>query len=71
MVKIRLARTGGRDKLFYRIVALDESRKRDGKALDIIGYWKPSTKKIEIDKKKLKKWQDLGAIVTTAVAKLM
>ncbi len=71
MIKIRLARGGTKNKPFYRIVAIEESRKREGKPLDILGYWHPGKDTKKIDKKKLKFWIERGAKVTKAVEKLL
>jgi small subunit ribosomal protein S16 len=70
MVKIRLSRLGSKGKIFYRIVAADEKRKRSGKFLEILGYWHPQTQKAELNKERIKHWVERGAIVTKAVEKL-
>ncbi len=71
MIKIRLARGGRKNKPFYRIVAIEESRKREGRAQDIIGFWHPAKDIKKIDKKKLKFWLERGAQMTRAVKKLL
>jgi small subunit ribosomal protein S16 len=71
MIKIRLARGGVKNKPFYRIVAIEESRKRGGRPLDVIGYWNPQTNDLKIDKYKLKEWIEKGAQKTAAVDKLL
>ena len=71
MIRIRLARGGTKNKPFYRIVAIEKSRKRGGKALDILGYWDPIKDVKKIDKKKLKEWLSKGAKISKAVDKLI
>ena len=71
MIKIRLARGGVKKKPFYRIVAIEESRKRGGKPLDVIGYWNPQKSDLKINKDKLKVWIEKGAKKTTAVDNLL
>lgn len=71
MIKIRLSRGGSKNKPFYRIVAIEKSRKRGGKPLDIIGYWNPQKNDFKINKDKLKVWTEKGAKKTTAVDKLL
>jgi len=71
MIKIRLARGGVKNKPFYRIVAIEESRKRGGRPLDVIGYWNPQKDELKIEKDKLKEWVDKGAQKTAAVEKLL
>ena len=41
MVKIRLTRAGARNRPFYRIVAVDERRPRDGRPLEFLGTFDP------------------------------
>ncbi len=71
MVKIRLSRVGKKNDPFYRIVAIEENRKREGKPLEILGYWYPAKDTKEVNKKRLKSWVDNGAVFTKAVNKLL
>ena len=73
MVKIRLFKTGAKKRVSYRIVAIESQKKRNGKILDTIGFYDPKTNPptVKIDKKLLKKWQDVGAQITPAIAKLI
>jgi small subunit ribosomal protein S16 len=71
MIKIRLSRLGKKNRPFYRIVAIESSRKREGKTADILGFYDPIKSKIQIDKDKLKKWLEKGAVVNESVKKLL
>ena len=71
MIKIRLARGGVKNSPFYRIVAIEEGRKRGGKPLDILGYWHPKKNVIKISKEKISLWKKKGAKTTSAVEKLL
>lgn len=71
MIKIRLSRGGAKNAPFYRIVAIEERRKREGKPLDILGYWHPAKDDKKIDKEKIKQWVGKGAQITDAVKKLI
>ncbi len=71
MVKIRLARFGRKKDPHFRIVAIDESKKREGESLAVIGYWHPKKKILNIDKDKLKDWVGKGAMLTEGVKKLL
>ncbi len=71
MIKIRLARGGVKNNPFYRIVAIDERRKRGGKPLDILGFWHPAKGIKKIDKKKIDTWVSQGAQITKAVKELL
>ena len=72
-VKIRLARRGAKKKPFYRIVAVDSASRRDGRALDYVGYYNPMTEPadIKIDQDKVKNWIELGAQPTDTVRSLL
>ena len=44
MVKIRLTRAGAKKRAFYRIVAIDERRPREGRPLEFLGTYVDSTR---------------------------
>ncbi|MBT3168709.1 MAG: 30S ribosomal protein S16 [Candidatus Cloacimonetes bacterium] len=73
MVKLRLRRMGKIDAPFYRIVALDSRKKRDGAYLESVGYYDPKTEpltlKIDIDK--AIKWLEVGAQPSDTVRSLL
>ncbi len=71
MIKIRLSRTGTKNKPYYRIVATDERKKRASSSLGVIGFWHPRKKVIKIDSKKLDYWVGKGAQITEAVGRLI
>lgn len=72
-VKIRLTRMGNKKRPFYRIVAMDAKTRRDGRALDFLGYYNPMTDPadIRLDQEKLKEWMDKGAEPTDTVKSLI
>ena len=68
-VKLRLRR-GGRKKLpFYRIVAIDSRKRRDGQYIEKVGIYDPTPDPaiIEIDREKALKWLNEGAIPSDTV----
>lgn len=73
MVKIRLTQTGSKNRKTYRIIAIDESKRRDGEALEIIGHYNPLVKPAEItvNQERLDYWTAHGAQVTDAVKKII
>ncbi len=73
MVAIRLRRGGAKKKPFYRIVVIDSRKKRDGRVLDIIGYYdpKPETPEYKIDKERYDSWVQKGANASEAVKSLI
>jgi small subunit ribosomal protein S16 len=73
MVKIRLSRAGAKKRPFYRIVAIDERVRRDGRPLEYLGTYDPIArpKKIDLDAEKLAGWVRKGAQVSPTVASLV
>lgn len=73
MVKIRLAQTGARNRRMFRIVAIEEGKKRNGKPVEILGYYNPQTKppELKFDQARVDYWKSCGAVVTSGVAKLI
>nr|QCI06577.1 ribosomal protein S16 [Erythroglossum lusitanicum] len=49
MLKIRLKRLGKKKKACYRIIIIDSRNKRDGKALEEVGFYNPLTKEYKLD----------------------
>ncbi|KAF7846802.1 hypothetical protein BT93_L3715 [Corymbia citriodora subsp. variegata] len=41
VVRIRLARFGCKNRPFYRVMAADSRSPRDGKHLEVLGYYNP------------------------------
>ena len=72
-LKLRLTRMGSKKKPFYRIVAVDSASRRDGRALDYVGYYNPLTEPAEIkfDQDKVKSWIELGAQPTDTARSLL
>ncbi len=72
-MKLRLTRMGSKKKPFYRIVAVDSASRRDGRALDYVGYYNPMTEpaEIKIDQEKIKTWIERGAKPTDTVRSLL
>lgn len=71
MVKIKLTMFGRKKAPFYRIVAITGKERREGKPLEVLGFWNPATKEIKIEKEKMQAWIKKGAQVTAGVAKLI
>jgi small subunit ribosomal protein S16 len=65
-VRIRLARMGAKKKPFYRLIAADSEAPRDGKFLEILGYYDPMKDPaiIKVHKEKINYWLGKGALVS-------
>lgn len=70
---IRFAKIGRRGERKYRIVVKEKRSKRDGKAVDFLGWYEKTVKGVtkEIDKDKVKYWQERGAQLSPAVKALL
>ncbi len=73
MVKIRLTRIGSKKRPFYRIVAADSRSPRDGKFLEILGYYDPRRKPhvLEVNTDRVQDWLQKGAQTSERVGKLI
>lgn len=72
-VRIRLSRVGATKRPSYRVVAIDSRRPRDGRALEILGFYDPLTKPatVRIDATRYADWVSRGARPSDTVAKLI
>ena len=73
MVKIRLRRLGAKKNPFYRVVVADSRFARDGRFIEEIGTYDPTTEPstIKIDADKAKQWLSNGAQPTDTVRVLL
>lgn len=73
MVKLRLTRIGATHQPFYRIIAIDSRKARDGKNLEVIGNYDPTKnpKVVNIDVERAKYWLSVGAMPTDTVRALL
>ena len=73
MVKIRLKRMGAKKKPFYRVIVADSRSPRDGKFIEEIGTYDPSTEPstFKVDEEAAKRWLQNGAQPTEVVAKIL
>jgi small subunit ribosomal protein S16 len=66
-------RAGSKKRPFYRIVAADSRSPRDGKFLEILGYYDPRQKPyvLEVKTDRVQDWIDKGAQTSERVGKLI
>lgn len=72
MVRIRLRRTGLRHQPSYRVIVADKESPRDGRFLEIVGSYNPTTDPFTFDVKedRIYEWMKNGALPTESVNKL-
>lgn len=70
MVKIRLRRTGNANNAAFRVVATDSRAPRDGRFLEILGWYNPKQKgeNFKVDLERVAHWQAHGAQMSETVA---
>ena len=71
--KIRLKRIGRRNRPFYRIVAMDSRSRRDGAAIEELGWYNPidSNRSYDLKDERILHWLGEGAQPTDAAKKLL
>ena len=72
MVRLRLRRVGLRNQPSYRIVAADKEKSRDGRFLEIIGFYNPRTdpSTIELKEERVFHWLSQGAQPSDSVMQI-
>lgn len=72
-LRMRLRRMGAKNNPFYRVVVADARSPRDGRFVDEVGYYNPTTDPatIKIDEEKALEWLRKGALPTDTVRVLL
>ena len=73
MVKIRLTRVGAKKKPFYRVQAIDQREKRNGRPLEYLGTYDPNSEPatLNFDTEKIDAWVAKGAQLSATVNSLL
>ena len=72
-VRIRLQRIGRPKRPYYRVVAIDQRAKRNGKPIEILGQYDPALveNKISIKQDRYDYWVKIGAKPSETVSVLV
>jgi len=72
MVVIRLASVGRKGERKYRVVVKEKRSKRDGKAIEILGWYQKGLRgeHMQLDQKRYEYWLSVGAIPSPQVRKI-
>lgn len=72
-VKIRLKQLGSANRRTFRIVVVDESKKRDGAVIEEVGSVNPLVKPVQtiLKNERISTWLKNGAQMSDAVKKLL
>jgi small subunit ribosomal protein S16 len=71
MLRIRFKRVGRKHQPAFRIIVVERRSKRDGEAIDDIGFYNPITKDFGINKERLEYWLKNGAEASATVFNLL
>jgi len=73
MVKIRLRRVGAKKQPSYRVVVADSRSPRDGRFIEVIGFYNPRTEPetVKIEEERALHWLSVGATPTESVVRLL
>ena len=73
MLRIRLSRHGAKKDPHYRVVVIDKRSPRDGKFIEILGYYNPAMKpaRLNLDLERVRHWLANGAQPTETVRTLI
>ena len=73
MLRIRLRRQGAKGRPFYRVVVIDSRAARDGRALEVLGYYDPTVRPegLTADTERIGHWVARGARLSDTVRTLL
>jgi len=72
MVRLRLRKVGRKKQPSYRIIAADKESPRDGRFLEVVGFYNPRTEPetITLKEERIYDWLSKGAQPSDAVARI-
>lgn len=72
MVRIRLRRVGGKKQASFRIVAADKESPRDGRFIEILGFYNPRTEPatISLKEERIYHWIGNGAVPSDSASQI-
>lgn len=73
MLRIRLSRHGAKKDPHYRVVVAERSSPRDGRFIEILGYYNPALKpvRLNLNLERIDHWMQLGAQPSGTVSSLI
>ncbi|MBF2046659.1 30S ribosomal protein S16 [Leptolyngbya sp. 7M] len=71
MIKLRLKRFGKKFEASYRIVAMNNDSRRDGRPLEELGFYNPRTDEVKLNTEAIVKRLEQGAQPTDTVRRLL
>ena len=73
MLAIRLRRAGSKNRPFFRVVVTESKSARDGRFVEVLGYYNPRTKPetVTVDRDRVAHWLKAGARPSDTVRTLI
>jgi len=73
LLSIRLTRLGAKKRPFYRVIVAEKRSKRDGRFVELLGYYDPcrNPADIKLNRERLEYWMKCGAQPSETVRSLM
>lgn len=71
MIKLRLKKYGRKQQACYRIVVMPSVSKRDGRAIEELGFYNPQTNESNLNKERIRIRLSQGAQPTETVKNLL
>jgi len=73
LLRIRLSRHGAKKDPHYRVVVTDRRSPRDGRFVEVVGYYNPALKpvRLHVDLERVDYWVGQGAQPSATVQSLM
>ena len=71
MIKLRLKKYGRKGQISYRVVVMSSTSKRDGRAIEEVGFYNPRTKEINLNLSRIQIRLKQGAQATLTVQNLL
>ncbi len=71
MLTLKLQRLGKSKEPFFRLIVQEKAKNPQSKALEILGWLNPRTKKRELKKERIAYWLSVGAQTTATVHNLL
>ncbi len=73
MLRIRLSRRGKKGDPHYRVVVAEKKNARDGRFVEIVGYYNPALKpvRLKLDLNRIDHWVEQGAQPSNTVRDLI
>jgi small subunit ribosomal protein S16 len=73
MLMIRLARFGAKKKPSYRVVVIEKEKARNGRSLEVLGFYNPLTHPatFQVKNERIAHWLSVGAKPSDTMARLL